>query len=169
MTHHPYTRILSLEVRYRRFGFAILEGKPMRLLDVGTRTFVSAAAIPQRLAPLISTFDPCAIIVRRPAHKQSSHLNGVKANLRAILAEAEKRSIQVESMTVHEVRCAFRDIGVTKDSIAVKITQIFPELHWKLPPRRKPWMSEGHNMVIFDATATGLTYLTRSDKKGIVT
>lgn len=167
MTHHSCTRILALEVRYRRFGFAVLEEKPMRLLDSGTRTFYSAGRISQRLAPIISIFDPCAIVVKLPTHKQSSHLSGVTANLRAIGAEAKRLSIRMESVTVQEVRCAFQEIDATKDTIAAKITQIFPELHWKLPPRRKPWMSEGHNMVIFDAAATGVTYLARHDKKEI--
>ena len=166
MKRHPYTCILALEVRYRRFGFAVLEGKPLRLLDSGTRTFASAGAIFQRLVPLISTFDPCVIVVRPPAHKQSFHLNGAKANLRAIRTEADRRSIRTESVTIYEVRCLFHERDATKDSIAFRVAQTFPELHWKLPPRRKPWTSEGHNMVIFDAAATGLSYLARPDGKG---
>jgi hypothetical protein len=165
MNHYPYARILALEVRYRRMGFAVLEWKPMRLLDSGTRTYISAAAIPQRLEPLISMFDPCVIVVRRPGHKNLLHLNGVKSNLRVIQTEAARRSIPMESVTVHEVRCAFHESGTTKESIAATIAQTFSELQLKLPPKRKPWTSEGHNMVVFDATATGLAYLARSDVK----
>lgn len=71
----------------------------------------------------------------------------------------------MESVTVHEVRCAFRESGKTKEPIAATIAQTFPELQWKVPPKRKAWISEGHNMVIFDAAATGLAYLARSDEK----
>lgn len=166
MKHHPYTRILSIEVRYRRFGFAVLESSPARLLDSGTRTFTSAEILLQRLGPLISTSDPCTIVMRRPGHKQASHLNGVRVNVRCIRLEAERRSIRVELLTIHEIRCALQGRETTKDAMAMKIAQTFPELRWKLPPRRKPWISEGHNMVIFDATATGLAYLAKSDGKG---
>ena len=166
MKHDPYVRILALDVRYRRLGFAVLERKPMRLLDSGTRSYISAADIPQRLEPLISIFDPCVIVVRLPGHKNLLHLNGVKSNLRIIRTEAARRSIPMESVTVHEVRHAFHKSGKTKEDIATAVVRAFPELQWKLPPKRKPWTSEGHNMVVFDATATGLAYLARSDVKG---
>jgi hypothetical protein len=166
MKHDGYMRILALEVRYRRFGFVVLEQKPMRLLDCGTRSFTSPAVLIERLEPIIAMFDPCVIVVRRPGHKSVVHLEGVKSNLRVIRMKAARRSIPMEIATAHEVRCAFHESGTTKDAIAATIAKTFSELHWKLPPRRKAWISEGHNMVIFDATATGLTYLARSDATG---
>lgn len=163
MTHDPYARILALEIRYRRFGFAVLERSPRRLLDSGVRTFASAATILQRLEPLISIFDPCMIVVRCPGHQNLRHRNDVQSMLRVIRMEAVRRSIPMEAVAVHEVRCAFRESGETKEHIAATIAQTFSELQWKLPPKRKPWISEGHNMVIFDATATGLAYFARSE------
>ncbi|MHB1956173.1 MAG: hypothetical protein ACYCOU_20785, partial [Sulfobacillus sp.] len=103
MKHDPYARILALEIRYRRFGFAVLERSPRRLLDSGVRTFASAATILQRLEPLISIFDPCVIVVRRPGHRNLRHRNGVQSMLRAIRMEAVRRSIPMESVAVHEV------------------------------------------------------------------
>lgn len=168
MKRHPDTRILALEVRYRRFGFAALEAHPVRLLDLGTRTFTSAGILLQRLGPIISTSDPCMIVVKQPIHRQISHQNGARANVQCIHAEAERRSIRIELLTISEIRDLFQKHEATKDAMAMKIAQTFPELRWKLPPRRKPWISEGHNMVIFDATATGLAYLARSEGKGTV-
>jgi hypothetical protein len=166
MKHGAHIRILALEVRYRRFGFVMLERKPVRLLDAGTRTFSSAAAILQSLEPIISTFAPCVIVVRRPSHRNALHLDGVKLNLKVIRAEGVRLSIPMESVAVHEVRSTFHQSGRNKELIAAIIAERFPELQWKLPPKRRPWISEGHNMVIFDATATGLAYLARSDGNG---
>jgi hypothetical protein len=163
MKHDGYMRILALEVRYRRFGFVVLEQKPMRLLDCGTRSFTSPAVLIERLEPIIAMFDPCVIVVRRPGHTSVVHLEGVESNLRTIRLESTRRSIPMEFVTVHEVRRVFHESGTTKDAIAATIAKTFSELHWKLPPRRKAWISEGHNMVIFDAAATGLAYLARSD------
>jgi hypothetical protein len=163
MKHDCYTRILALEVRFRRFGFVVLEQEPMRLLDLGTRSFTSPATLIERLEPIIATFDPCVIVVRRPGHKSALHLNGVRSNLRIIRMEAARRSIPMDFVTVHEVRRAFHESSTSKEVIAAAIVKTFPELNWKLPPKRKPWTSEGHNMVIFDATANGLAFLARSD------
>jgi hypothetical protein len=163
MSHDMFARILSLEVRHRSFGFAVLERIPRRLLDTGVRTYATAGTLKQRIEPLLSIFDPSVIVVKRPAYRNPDYLNGVQSILRVIRAEADRRSIPIESVTIHEVRCAFRESGETKDHIAMAISQSFPDLQWKLPPQRKPWISEGYNMVIFDATATGLTYLARSD------
>lgn len=160
--HHM--RILSLEVRYRRFGFVVLEGKPARLLDLGVRTFASAPGVLQRLQPLMSIFEPCVIVVRPSNHQNRLHRRGVQSIHRVIRREAARRSIPVEPVTVHEIRCAFGDSGKTKENIAAAVAKIFPDMHWKVPPKRKPWISEGHNMAVFDATATALAYLARSDE-----
>lgn len=163
MNENLFIRILALEVRYRRFGFAVLEGMPRRLLDSGTRTYATAAVFQQRLEPILSLFDPQVIVVKRPVHRNPHHRNGVLSILRVISKEAVRNSIPVQSVSTAEVRCVFRKSGETKENIAAAITQTFPELQWKVPPKRKPWTSEGHNMVIFDAAATGLAFLARLD------
>jgi len=165
MKHDHYTRILSLEVRYQRFGFVVLEVNPKRLLDSGVRTFASAAGILKRLEPIVSIFDPDVIIVRCPGQRSLHHRNGVLSFIQIIRIESARQLIPMESMTLDEVKCVFRASGRTKEHIAATIAQMFPELHWKLPPKRKPWISEGYNMVIFDATATGLAYMARFDPK----
>ena len=156
-------RILALEVRYRRFGFAVLEKMPRLLLDSGTRTYSTATVFRQRLKPIFSVFDPQVIVVRRPSHRNPRHRNGVQSILRVIRREATRRSIQMKFVTISEIRHVFRESGATKELIATATTRTFPELQWKMPPKRKPWTSEGHNMVIFDATATGIAFLALQD------
>ena len=48
-----------------------------------------------------------------------------------------------------------------KYAIALCLTESFPALLLRLPPKRKPWQSEDNRMSIFDAAAFGYTYLAR--------
>jgi hypothetical protein len=46
----------------------------------------------------------------------------------------------------------------TKHDVAKVLAQKFPEeLGDRLPPKRKPWMSEDYRMDIFGAVALGIT------------
>ena len=42
---------------------------------------------------------------------------------------------------------------VSKEAIASKVATLFPEVGDRLPPHRKPWMSEDPRMSLFDAVA----------------
>jgi hypothetical protein len=46
----------------------------------------------------------------------------------------------------------------TKQETAEALAAIFPELLWKLPPRRKSWQPEPHIPIVFDAVAAGFAY-----------
>jgi hypothetical protein len=48
--------------------------------------------------------------------------------------------------------------GKSKYDRARVLASVFPELDWKLPPKRKPWQSEPRAMMIFDAAAIGFAY-----------
>ena len=48
-----------------------------------------------------------------------------------------------------------------KYETALSLIRAFPQLEWKLPPRRKPWQPEHRNMCIFDAVAIGVAYFAR--------
>ena len=41
------------------------------------------------------------------------------------------------------------------------VARMFPELLWKLPPKRKIWESEHPIMTMFDAIAMGFAYWQR--------
>jgi hypothetical protein len=51
----------------------------------------------------------------------------------------------------------------SKHEIASMLTQMFPELLWKLPPKRRVWESEHPIMTMFDAVAFGFAYWQRDD------
>ena len=54
-------------------------------------------------------------------------------------------------------RVFFGDTGGTKYALAEIIVERFPEeLGFRLPPKRRPWMSEDSRMDIFNAVALAL-------------
>src|SRR5579863_9237901 len=62
-------RILAIDLRHRRFGFAVFEGHRL-LLDWGVRTFpaigeLEAKMARDRLAGLITLFAPSAIVIKK--------------------------------------------------------------------------------------------------------
>ena len=47
----------------------------------------------------------------------------------------------------------------TKHALAVLLAARFPkELQTRLPPKRRPWMSEDYRMGIFDAVALAVAF-----------
>jgi hypothetical protein len=84
---------------------------------------------------------------------------GVKPVLRAIRRVAAARGVPVRVVGRGDIRKAFREHRAkTKYEIAGTIAAMFPELVWRLPPKREIYESEASSMTIFDAVAVGVTY-----------
>lgn len=158
------TRLLAIDLTSRGFGFAVLE-TPDRLIDWGTkdaRAKVDERTLAQIVA-LIETYQPDILIVEDVEAKGSRR----RARVRALVPEIARRALDLRVRTRRiarrQVRRAFAPHGAaTKHRIAAAIAECFPELVPRLPPRRKPWMTEDARMAIFDAVAMGLTYLRSS-------
>lgn len=153
-------RVLSFDVRTRRFGFAILEG-PHELLDWGIRSFrrgVNAVRIPpcRKIESLMSEFRPDVIVIER------SPLRGNSWLVRTIRRLAVKQHILLRVVSRADIRNHFADEGQDKHGIATALCIRFPVLAERLPPKRKAWQSEDYRLSIFDATALGLAYVESS-------
>jgi hypothetical protein len=160
-------RILALEVRPRVTGFAVLEG-PRHLLDWGMRKhpprkLEPAGIVARKINALLDFYFPSVVIVRARNVWSPKARRRITAIIRVARREANRRSINfriVSTKAVHQFfaphKCA------TKHQIATLIAGWFPELSWRLPPKRKSWKSEDHRMVVFDAAATALSFLGRS-------
>jgi len=159
-------RIVAVHPTSRGFGFAVLEG-PGRLIDWGTRT-----APPDRDGPtldgvrsLIALYRPAAMIVEDPAGPTCRRCPRVKALIGSLKDLAGRSRVMAIPVTRTEVRRLFaRAQAATKHEIARTIAEHFPELEPRLPPRRKPWMSQDERMSIFDAVAFGLTFFYLQDE-----
>jgi len=151
-------RVLAIDVRASRFGFAVLEG-PEQLVDWGLKHFregANAVKIPleDKIAVLFQEIEPSTVVL-----KESSRFNRKRVSMRkTILRQAQKGGIPTWVPTNAEIKRAFPDYARNKYRIASAVVMRFPELTYKLPGKRKIWKPEDNRMSIFDAAAAGLSY-----------
>ena len=152
--------MLALDLRKRRAGFVVFEPS-MKLLEWGVRTFDRTISDPYRAASirlddLVGYYTPRIIVVR-----ESRFTRHLTTRLRAGYGG---RGILIHVFRASSVRNFFIERGcANKHEISLRISELFKELSWKLPPKRKPWQSENHNMTIFDAVAVALMFFGRDD------
>lgn len=154
------TRILAIDPTTKGFGFAVLEG-PEFLVDWGTKETPDdkRAHCLKLVGGLIKRYGPDVIVTENPSDKDSRRCQRVQELIAAIIALARERACRTRSFTRADVHTAFSDVDKpNKHRIANAIAEQFPELAPRLPPFRKPWMSEDARMSIFDATALALTF-----------
>jgi hypothetical protein len=156
-------RILAIDLRPRRFGYAVYEG-PRRLLDWGVSGYPArddgeSAVAGRRLATLLKVSSPSAIVVKTERWESAKTNTGSRSLAEAITNESFARSIPICLLGQNELASTFLNLQCeTKYEIASALTRIFPELLWKLPPKRQVWQSEHPRMTMFDAIALGLAY-----------
>jgi hypothetical protein len=151
-------RILALDVRPRKFGYAAFE-TPMRLLDSGLSRFKSTHEAATRLDTLLMVFHPTVVVLRKIANHSPRNRLQTRSIVRVASRQVRRRSVRPIFLSERKIRNHFRNDGqVTKHTIATFIAATFPELACKLPPRRRAWDAEDRRMPIFDAVALGLVY-----------
>jgi hypothetical protein len=155
--------ILTIDLRHRRFGYAVFEGHRL-LRDSGLRVYravgeAEAAMATKRLATLLKSFSPSAIVVKRERWDRAQTNSHINALVEVMTRVAASHSVPIVLIEHDDVRKTFRNLGCeTRDEIAAALARIFPELHWRLPPKRRAWQSEHPRMAMFDAIALGLAY-----------
>jgi hypothetical protein len=136
-----------------------------RLLECGAKQYRAndgdlVLALQKRINPLFVLFAPSVVVVKELSRAQEE--SRVKTVITVIRQAAAKRSIQLVFIRAWEVQNLFGQPGRhTRHAVASRIALLFPELAWKLPPARKPWQSEPHNLAVFDALALALAYRAR--------
>jgi len=155
------SRILAIDLRSERFGFAVFEGRS-RLIDWGVCLYGfsgASTAARNRLAPLLKQFRPSAIVVSIARREKALGRDGVRRILSSIKREALANSTPTRVIAKSQVRTVFRSLHAkTKHEVAIAVAQLFPELRWKLPPKRKLWQKEHYRIAIFQAVAVGYVY-----------
>jgi RNase H-fold protein (predicted Holliday junction resolvase) len=164
-------RILAIDPAGRGFGFAVFEG-PDHLVDWGVRgakarNHTQAIA---HLEELVDYYGPDVIVTQKIDNPEVHRGFRARAFLREALKVSAAYQVPVRTITSRDLVRAFSDLGYpTKHKIATRIGELFPELAPRVPPFRKPWMSEDYRMAIFDAVAFGLTYFRRGRPRPLET
>jgi len=167
MKRHPQQidRILAISPSSRGFGYAVLEGDRF-LVDWGVRT-VWREKNDQTLLKtdeLISKYDPNVLALQDHTAPDSQRRGRIRELCKRLEALAANRGVRV-------VRCSIATINRTlgngdcgtKQHRAEIIATLFPdELGTRLPPKRRPWMTEHYRMDIFDAIGLAVTAARKS-------
>lgn len=156
--------VLAVVPSTRGFGFAILEG-PQSLLEWGVKEVrgkKNAGAL-KHIAELIECYKPDVIVMEDCADRHCRRGARVRRLIQDLSKLATSKRIKVRRISARIVRAVLSgSTAASKQQIATTISQQFPELVSRLPPLRKPWMSEDPRMGIFDAVALGLTFFSES-------
>jgi len=113
----------------------------------------------KRLVVLLKSFSPSAIVVKKERWDRAQVSTHIKSLVEVMTRVAATHSIPIKLIGDINVRQTFRNMECeTRDEIAAALARIFPELQWRLPPKRRAWQSEHPRMSMFDAIALGLAY-----------
>ena len=165
-THHPVTkggsrsprRVLALDVRPRKAGFAVFEGS--RLLDWGVKTYGNQGGslgmtVSGKINGLLDLHSPALVVLRKRTNPAA--VRALPPIIETIRIETMRRSVGLRLLSTETVKRFYIGLGCpTKQQIATAVAGWYPELRWKLPPKRRTWESENHNMTLFDAAAVGV-------------
>ena len=152
-------RILAIAPSSRGFGFAVLEGQET-LVDWGVKSIKGDknTGTIAKVEEMIVHYQPDVIVLEDHSTKHSRRSARIQALSRRIIAFAKGRNVAVTVFSREQVRRVFFADGQgTKHALAEILAARFPEeLGCRLPPKRRPWMSEDYRMDIFDAVALAL-------------
>ena len=164
-------RVLAIDPITRGFGFAVLDG-PHSLIDWGLKGTSRWQESRERwclrqIAELIDFYRPDRVVVEDCVDARSRRGKKSEALIDRIDKLAGEHRIPVRRISRTGLRRAFTpERGCTKYKIALAIAGRFPELAWRLPPVRKPWMSEDTRMGIFDAVGLALAFYAHRPQSG---
>ena len=162
-----YPRVLGLSLSSRGFGYAVLEGLDT-LADWGVKS-ISGDKNTGTIAKVKEQVDDYRPDVVAIEDTVGTHRSARTQSLtRRIVHAIRGRDVTVLLFRREHVRRTFLSEGRrTKHALAERVAEKFPEeLGFRLPPKRRPWMSEDHRMAIFDAVAVGL--IVRRQGRGYV-
>ena len=146
-------RSLAIAPSTRGIGFAVLEGE--KLVDWGVKpvTGHKNAGSLAKAEELLALYHP-ALLALEDAESTRRSLRIRKLH-KQLLAVAKQRKLKVKVLTRAKVRGAFFADGEgTKHALATILAERFTEeLQFRLPAKRRAWMSESYGMGIFDAVA----------------
>jgi Holliday junction resolvasome RuvABC endonuclease subunit len=151
-------RVLAVDPTSRGFGFVVLES-PTTLVEWGNKVIRQQheETILTKVSKLIRHYLPDIIVFED--YRGSRRSARVQSLLDGIGRLATVEGLKSRRLPIARVKKVFRAFHAgTKHEIAHAVAQQLPDLASWLPRFRKPWMSEGYQMAIFDAAALALTY-----------
>ncbi len=161
MIQNKGVRVLAIAPLSRGLGYAVMEG-PDKLVACGNKAILrdknaGALAWVNRLNKF---YQPDVLVLPNVTAADTRRSVRIKTLHRKIVAWAGKQPLKVRLISVTQVRGRlFGDVKATKFVLAQMLAGKFPvELGTRLPPKRRPWMSEDPRMDIFDAVGLAVAF-----------
>ncbi len=149
-------RILALDLRARRYGYAVLDSA-RQLLGWGYRRrgISKDDSARRHLSNLAARFNFQRIVARRSPKTRVSKNYG--ALLHDVLEFAKLSRLPIHFIDPNPI-CQFFG-GRNKFQIANTLAERFPETRLRLPKERRIWRPESESQSLFDALAAALCFL----------
>ena len=161
MVKNKTVRILAIAPLSRGLGYAVMEG-PDKLVACGNKAILrdkNAGALAW-VEKFIQFYQPGVLVLPDVQAADTHRAQRIKTLHRQLVAWAGKRQLKVKLVSGTQVR--ERLLGNpkgTKHALARALAGTFPvELASRLPPKRRPWMSEDPRMDIFDAVGLAAAF-----------
>jgi hypothetical protein len=161
MIKNKTVRILAIAPLSRGFGYAVMEG-PDTLVAAGNKAFRrdkndrSLAWV----AKFIRLYQPGVLVLPDVNAADTHRAQRIKVLHRklGVLARGHQLKVKLISATQQRERLLGDRTG-TKQAMARTLAAKFPvELAARLPPKRRPWMSEDPRMDLFDAVGLAVAF-----------
>lgn len=154
--HRP---VLACYPTSRGIGYALLD-RERRLVDWGTKGIRGRGKNVQSLhavTALIERHHPARVVLEDVTVRGTRRHTRIRALHESIVKYAKANGYRVRRYSRNDVYTYFN--VRTKHELAVTIAQALPALQIRIPPKRKPWMSEDARQSLFDAAALALRAL----------
>ena len=153
-------RYLAVHPTTYGLGYAVFEGN-LRLLDWGT--YRARGDKNQKcllfLGVLIKRYEPRVVLLESRGPQDRERSKRIRHFVLNATIHIRKERLLLKRVPRQHVRELFKGQGAqTKQGIATRTTELFPELLQDLPPKRKAWMPEHPRMGMFEALAIALAY-----------
>jgi len=158
------TRILALSPSSRGLGYAVME-PPATLVDWGVKSVKGDKNTDclRHVLTMMTLYHPDLLVLEDALSKGSRRSPRIQKLCEQIVTVARNSQADVRVIPREKVRQRFFEDGMgSKHELAQQLAARFPEeLGTRLPPKRKPWMSEDTRMDIFEAVALALVGMNR--------
>jgi hypothetical protein len=148
-------RIIAIDLRFRRSGFATFEGNK-KLLDFGTIHLGQLENGGSKFSELLKLSLPSAIVMKKERWDNLMARSASRRLIETLTMQARAHSTKIRLLEQNTLDATF-GCG-TKAEISASLALIFPELVWKLPPKRRIWEPEHSRQTVFDAVALGFAF-----------
>lgn len=113
----------------------------------------------RRLARLLRELRPEVLVLEAFDETKARRGRRVRKLCEAMVRLAAENGAHVEIYAREEVSACLTAMGAaTRDEIAAAVIRHVQGFEHRMPPKRRPWMSEDPRMALFTAAALGLTH-----------